>query len=113
MIVPPYLKKGDTIGLVAPAGYMPKERMSVCIKTLEEWGFKVKKGETTDSDSKNYFSGTDKERLKDLQKMLDDHHVDAVLCVRGGYGVSRIIDDLDFRKFVKRPKWVIGFSDVT
>jgi muramoyltetrapeptide carboxypeptidase len=111
--IPPYLKKGDCIGIVAPAGFMPSEKMQTCIDILEDWGYRVKMGATTNSNSDNYFSGTDEERLRDLQSLLDDPEVNAILCVRGGYGVSRIIDQLSFRKFKKHPKWVIGFSDIT
>ena len=113
MKFPPYLQKGDTIGIVAPAGYMPVEKMQACIETLDQWGFTVEMGSTTHSQSDNYFSGTDDERLDDLQQMLDNKHIKAILCARGGYGVSRIIDRLDFKKFSKRPKWIIGFSDIT
>src|SRR5690606_1686817 len=60
-----------------------------------------------------YFSGTDEERLADLQEMLDNPEVKAILCARGGYGTSRIIDGIDFRYFKKHPKWLIGFSDIT
>jgi muramoyltetrapeptide carboxypeptidase len=111
--IPPYLKKGDTIGIVAPAGFMPIEKMQACIETLDTWGYTVKMGATTHSESQNYFSGTDEERLNDLQEMMDDKHVHAILCARGGYGVSRIIDQLSFKKFRKHPKWIIGFSDIT
>lgn len=113
MIIPPYLKKGDTIGIVAPAGYMAIEKMQCCIETLDSWGYNVQMGTTTYSNSENYFSGTDEERLQDLQQMMDDKNIDAILCARGGYGVSRIIDRLNFKKFVKHPKWIIGFSDIT
>jgi muramoyltetrapeptide carboxypeptidase len=65
------------------------------------------------SSSSNYFSGTDEERLADLQQMLDDKSVNAVMCARGGYGITRIIDKINFKKIVKRPKWIVGFSDVT
>lgn len=112
-IIPPYLKKGDCIGIVAPAGFMPSEKMQTCIDILEDWGYRVKLGATTNSSSNNYFSGTDEERLRDLQAMLDDPEVNAVLCARGGYGVSRIVDRLSFRRFRKHPKWIIGFSDIT
>ena len=111
--IPPYLKKGDTIGIVAPAGFMPIEKMQSCIETLDSWGYTVQLGETTHSNSENYFSGTDEERLNDLQQMLDDPKINAVLCARGGYGVSRIIDRINFKKFNKHPKWIIGFSDIT
>jgi muramoyltetrapeptide carboxypeptidase len=111
--VPPYLKKGDVIGIVAPAGYMPVEKMQNCIETLDSWGYTVELGATTHSQSGNYFSGTDEERLQDLQQMLDNKNIKAILCARGGYGVSRIIDHINFRQFKKYPKWIIGFSDIT
>ncbi len=113
MKIPPYLKNGDTIGIVAPAGFMPFEKMQACINTLQEWGYQVQTGATTHSTSINYLSGTDKERLTDLQAMLDDRNIKAILCARGGYGTSRIIDQLNFKRFKKHPKWIIGFSDIT
>jgi muramoyltetrapeptide carboxypeptidase len=112
-IIPPYLQKGDSIGIVAPAGFMPIEKMQTCIDTLDSWGYNVQLGETTHSDSQNYFSGSDDERLNDLQQMLDDSNIKAILCARGGYGTSRIIDRINFKKFKKHPKWIIGFSDIT
>jgi len=111
---PPYLKKGDTIGIVCPAGYMPTEKVTECIRVLqEEWGFNVKVGKTVGGDSPNYFSGSDEERLNDFQQMLDDDGVHAVLCARGGYGMGRIIDQVNFKKFKRQPKWIIGYSDIT
>lgn len=110
--IPPYLSKGDTIGLVAPAGFMPEENFQQSIQTIREWGFRVLPGKTPGHQF-HYFSGTDEERKTDLQNMLDDPQIKAILCVRGGYGTGRIIDQLDFRKFKKNPKWVIGFSDIT
>jgi len=112
--VPPYLQAGDTIGLVCPAGYMPLEKAAECIRVLqEEWGYRVKVGSTVGSQSTTYFSGTDEERLIDFQLMLDDDEVKAVLCARGGYGMGRIIDQVNFKKFKKNPKWIIGYSDIT
>ncbi|RYY27743.1 MAG: LD-carboxypeptidase [Chitinophagaceae bacterium] len=111
--IPKYLKPGNTIGIVCPAGYMDKEKAVTCIQVLQNWGYQVKVGTTLGGNSANYFSGSDKERVQDLQSMLDDDNVDAVLCGRGGYGTSRIIDALDFTKFRRNPKWVIGFSDIT
>ena len=112
-IYPPYLKKGNCIGIVAPAGYMPTEKMETCLNTLQDWGYTVKMGATTYSQSGNYFSGSDEERLADLQEMMDDDEVNAILCARGGYGMSRIIDQLSFKKFKKHPKWIVGYSDIT
>lgn len=110
--IPPYLKKGDTIGLVCPSGTLPAKKAATCISTLEAWGYKVKIGKTLGTQH-HYFSATDADRAADLQEMLDDKNVQAVLCGRGGYGMSRIIDLLDFKNFKKHPKWVIGFSDIT
>jgi muramoyltetrapeptide carboxypeptidase len=110
---PPYLQKGDTIGIVCPAGYMAAEKVQVCINTLQNWGYQVKIGKTVGGESQTYFSGTDEERLNDFQQMLDDDEVKAVLCARGGYGTGRIIDQIDFKKFSKHPKWIIGYSDIT
>jgi Uncharacterized proteins, homologs of microcin C7 resistance protein MccF len=110
--IPPYLKKGDTIGIICPAGHMPYEKAQTAITVLQEWGFMTKCGPTLGA-RYNYFSGTDEERLNDLQKMLDDDSVKAILCARGGYGVGRIIDKISFKNFRKNPKWIIGFSDIT
>ena len=110
---PPYLKKGDTIGITCPAGYMPREIAQTCIETIQQWGFEVMVGKTLGSKSKNYFSGNDETRLNELQAMLDDERIKAILCGRGGYGISRIIDQIDFTRFKKNPKWIIGFSDIT
>ncbi len=112
MIVPPYLQKNDTIGVICPSGYMPTENFQTCINILHEWGFNVRLGSTPGKQF-HYFSGTDEERLQDLQQMMNDHEVKAILCARGGYGLSRIIDQLNFKKFVKHPKWIVGFSDIT
>jgi muramoyltetrapeptide carboxypeptidase len=111
--IPPYLKKGDTIGITCPAGFMEKEKAKVCIETLQKWGLNVMVGKTLGSNSANYFSGTDEERTNELQAMLDDKSIHAILCGRGGYGVGRIIDKIDFSGFKKNPKWIIGYSDIT
>jgi muramoyltetrapeptide carboxypeptidase len=111
-LIPPYLHEGDAIGIVCPAGYMPYEKAETCINTLQQWGFKVKVGKTLGNQF-NYFSGTDEERLTDLQQMLYDVEIKAILCARGGYGLSRIIDKIDFTLFERNPKWIIGYSDIT
>lgn len=110
-IVPPYLKEGSVIGIACPSSYIPMERISFAAEVLNLWGFEVRLGKTAGAQH-HYFSGTDEERLQDLQAMLDDPGIDAILMGRGGYGLSRIIDRLDFMQFRLRPKWICGFSDV-
>lgn len=111
-IIPPFLKRDAHITIVCPSGYLPEEKAVQAGKVLEEWGYSVTLGATTRT-ANSYFSGTDEERLADLQQALDDPHTDAVLMGRGGYGLSRIIDRLDFTAFEKKPKWILGFSDIT
>jgi muramoyltetrapeptide carboxypeptidase len=113
MKIPSYLQKGDTIAITCPAGYMNLVKAQTCITVLQQWGYEVLVGKTLGSKSKTYFSGTDEERLNEFQAMLDAPEVKAILCGRGGYGVGRIIDQLDFTAFKKNPKWIIGFSDIT
>lgn len=113
VIQPPRLNHGDLVAIAAPAGYIERERVSACIATLEQWGFRVIVGDRVGGDSQDYFSGTDDQRLAEFQRFLDDPNIKAILCARGGYGTSRIIDRLHFKEFRKNPKWVIGFSDIT
>ncbi len=112
MIIPPNLQPGDTVGITCPAGYVSAGRIAYCTEVLERWGFKVKVGNTVGT-GQFYFSGKDEERLEDLQAMLDDREIKAILMGRGGYGTSRIIDALDFTQFSAHPKWICGFSDIT
>ena len=110
--IPAYLKPGDTIGITSPAGFITLEELQPALLKLKEWGFNAVLGNTIGK--KDFtFGGTDAERLQDLQQMLDDKNIKAILFARGGYGVVRIIDHLDFTLFKKNPKWLIGFSDVT
>ena len=110
--IPPYLKPGDTIGITCPAGYMTLEQIQPAVETMKNWGFKLRIGSTVGKRD-FIFGGTDPERLADLQEMLDDDSIRAIMCARGGYGSVRIIDMLDWKKFVENPKWIIGFSDIT
>lgn len=111
-IIPPYLRKGDTIGIVCPAGFITVEEIQPAIIKLNEWGFNVKIGNTVGK--KDFtFGGTDDERISDFQQMLDDKSIKAILSARGGYGAVRMIDKLNFTTFLRKPKWIIGFSDIT
>ncbi len=111
-IIPPYLRRGATIGITCPAGFVSEERVHFAVETLKLWGFEVVVGSTVGSEH-HYFSGTDEARLADLQAMLDDPRINAILMGRGGYGLSRIIDQIDFTNFIEQPKWICGFSDIT
>lgn len=113
MVQPPFLKPGNTIGITCPAGYMDYANAETCIRTLQQWGYEVMVGKTLGSKSKNYFSATDEDRCDELQAMLNDPRIDAILFGRGGYGLGRIIDRLDFSAFLEHPKWIVGFSDIT
>lgn len=110
--VPPYLKPGDTIGITSPASYISIEDIQPAVQQIESWGFKVEIGKSIGQKDFTY-GGTDSQRLADLQYMLDNPNIAAIMCARGGYGVVRIIDQVNFKQFKKHPKWVIGFSDIT
>lgn len=114
LVQPDYLVKGDSIAIVAPAGILKnKEDLIEKAKALaESWGLKVMIGQNVFNQN-DHFAGTDSERASDFQKVLDNLNIKAIWSARGGYGSMRILDDLDFTKFIKSPKWIIGYSDVT
>lgn len=112
MISPPYLKAGDRIAIVATARKVSPSEMEPAILKFREWGLQVITGPHLFGSS-DQFSGTDEERLSDLQMMLDDPSIKAIVAARGGYGTVRIIDNLDFTSFCKNPKWIVGYSDIT
>ena len=112
MITPAFLKPGDTIAIVATARKNIDDNLKFATDLLTSWGLKVKIGSTIGLDF-NQLAGTDEQRAKDFQDQMDDENIKAIWCVRGGYGTVRMIDKLDFTKFKKSPKWVVGFSDVT
>ena len=109
---PPFLKAGSVVGITCPSGYVGHERVAYAVTVLEKWGFKVVLGKTIGT-GEFYFSGSDDERCADLQSMLDNPEIGAILMGRGGYGMSRIMDRLDFTMFMRKPKWICGFSDIT
>lgn len=112
MITPNTLQKGDTVAIVSTARKISKEEIQPAIKLLESWGLKAILGKTIGAEE-NQFAGNDELRAEDFQQMLDDANVKAIWCARGGYGTVRIIDNLDFSAFKKKPKWIVGYSDVT
>jgi muramoyltetrapeptide carboxypeptidase len=113
MIKPPPLALGNTIGLVAPGRKLDAAIIYQAKELIEARGFKVEFGSYLFSTAHSYLSAQDSKRLADLQQMLDNPTISAILCARGGYGTTRILDQLDFSLFQKNPKWICGFSDIT
>ncbi|MBP5372370.1 MAG: LD-carboxypeptidase [Bacteroidales bacterium] len=112
MIRPKFLEEGDTIAIVSPSGPIKSDSLDFAIETINSWGLKASIGKHA-FDKYGVFAGTDADRAADFQKALNDKKVKAILCARGGYGAIRIVDLLDFSKFLKHPKWIVGFSDIT
>lgn len=112
MIIPEKLKIGDKIGIVSTARKITLEELSPAIKLLENWGFEVVFGANLFEEN-NQFSGTIEQRTADLQSMIDNDAIKAILCARGGYGTVQIIDNINFSSLKKNMKWIIGYSDVT
>jgi muramoyltetrapeptide carboxypeptidase len=111
-IRPPFLKPHDEVAIVSPAFSIEENKIEDGVKVLEEWGLKVHIGKNA-LKKDGPFAGNDRERLSDFQKVTGNNNVKAVFCSRGGYGLSRIIDKIDFSPLMKSPKWYVGFSDVT
>ncbi len=114
LIQPRYLKAGDTVAIVAPSGILKDrtDEVELAKALLKSWGLNYVVGKHVFSRN-NHFAGTDEERCEDFQKALDDPKISAIWAARGGYGTVRIIDKLDYTKFKKNPKWIIGYSDIT
>lgn len=112
MYIPKSLSQGDTIGLICTARKIDLEEIQFAIQIIEERGYQVKIGNSVGAIHHQY-AGDDELRRKDLQQMLDDPDVKAILVCRGGYGTVRIIDDIVYNRFIDNPKWIIGYSDVT
>jgi muramoyltetrapeptide carboxypeptidase len=112
-IRPPKLVAGSRVALIAPAGpLLERDDLARAEALCRELGWTPRLGAHAGRHH-GYFAGTDDERLADLNAALSDPEVDAVWCIRGGFGVTRYLDRVDFDAFARRPKAVIGFSDVT
>lgn len=112
MYIPASLKTGDTIGMVCTARKIDRSLIEPAVRLFEQQGFKVKIGESIGAEY-NQYAGTDELRRRDLQKMMDDPEIKAIISCRGGYGTVRIIDDIHYGNFLEKPKWIIGYSDIT
>ena len=110
--VPPFLRPGDEVAIVSPSWAIDEDKIGPAVQLLESWGLKVRTGKNVLKRS-GPFAGTDEERLSDLREVTDDRNVKAVFCSRGGYGLLRIIGQMDFSSLKRNPKWYVGFSDIT
>lgn len=112
MITPAFLKKGSKTAIVAPARKISREEIAFAVKWIEEKGFVPVYDDSLFAEY-HQLAGDDDFRASVLQDYLDRDDIDAIFCARGGYGTIRIVDKLDFSKFEKHPKWIVGYSDVT
>jgi muramoyltetrapeptide carboxypeptidase len=112
MKTPPYLKIGDSIGIAAPARKISMEELLPAIDIFKKWQLEPVFAPNLFCID-NQYAGNDEERLNGFQELLDSPEIKAIICARGGYGTMRIIDKLDFSQFLKYPKWIAGYSDVT
>ena len=113
MIRPASLTLGDKIGVVATGRKILRDDVLKAGETFRSWGLTVEFGENIFNNEHPYLAASDEHRFGDLQQMLDRDDIKAIVCARGGYGTTRILDLLNFAGFCKNPKWIAGFSDVT
>ncbi len=111
-IVPPYLVPGDEVGIISPAFAIDRDKVDAAVRVLENWGLKVSVGRNA-LNREGPFAGKDSERLSDFQEMTENKNIRAIFCSRGGYGMLKIIDRIDFSALKKNPRWYVGFSDIT
>ncbi len=112
MIKPKRLKKGDTVGIIAPASGATPEAFDKAVASMTTMGYKVKIGASARG-RLGFLSAADAERLKDLHWAFSDPEINAVWCIRGGGGSPRLLERIDYRLIKNNPKIFIGFSDIT
>lgn len=112
MKIPKFLKSGDSVAIVCTARKFSTQDAQPAIELLKSWKLIPVLGTTIDLDNFQ-LGGSDEERTADFQMQLDNPDIKAIWIARGGYGSVRIIDKLNFNKFLENPKWIIGFSDIT
>ena len=112
MIIPGKLKSKDKIGIISTARKISLNELAPAIKIINTWGIEIVFGENL-FEEENQFAGTINQRALDLQNMIKDKSIKAILCARGGYGTIQIVDQIDFSPLNQNPKWIIGYSDIT
>lgn len=100
------------IRIISPSGAVNPDLIDGAADRLKCWGFEVSEGRFA-REVNGRFAGTEEQRIIDLQDAINDEHLTAILCSRGGYGLAQIIDRVDFSPLIQHPKWLIGFSDIT
>lgn len=112
MVIPPFLKPGDSVYLLSTARAISHNEVRYAIQIIEDWGFRVKVGDTIGK-AYHQYAGTDEERKADMECALRDNEVKAIIFARGGYGSARIVDEIAWHLLIEHPKWIAGYSDVT
>jgi muramoyltetrapeptide carboxypeptidase len=107
-----YLKQGDKVAVIAPAGRISEGSLESMTACMERWGLQVLPGKHVYAQY-HQFAGTDAQRAADLQEAVSNPEIKAVICARGGYGCSRVVDTVDFSPLLRHPKWLVGYSDIT
>lgn len=113
MIIPTLLQPGDTVSVVATARRINESDLNAAVEILSLWGLNVVLSENILSESHPYFSGSDDERLNDIQSAINNPEIKAIICARGGYGTTRIVDEINTTPLLNNHKWLVGFSDIT
>ncbi len=112
IIKPKRLEPGNTIALVAPAGSINEDELKESIENIEKLGFKTAYNESI-LEKHGYLAGSDQRRAEELNEMFGRKEFDGIICVRGGYGCSRILPMLDYKTIKNNPKVLCGYSDIT
>lgn len=107
------LRRGDVIGLVAPASPVDGTTVEQVVRYLERLGYRVEVSPYAQSTYLGYLAGTDEQRAAELNRFFADPRIAAIFCLRGGYGSMRLLPHLDWRLIARSPKLLIGFSDIT
>ena len=113
MVRPKSLTPGNKVGIVAPGRKVSREDMEAAVKIFSDWGVNVELSPNLFANEHSYFAASDDSRLRDFQKMINDPEIAAIICARGGYGTTRILDKLNLQPLSLSPKWIVGFSDIT
>lgn len=111
-IRPAYLQSGDTVAVFAISNKVTRSELATGIAKLKSWGLNVVEAENLYGDDGRY-AGTQSERIEGLQKLMDNPNIRAIIAARGGYGAVQVLPYLDLTEFMKSPKWMVGYSDLT